>query len=144
MASDRFSPLSDFVRGTEDSSHDCFVPVVTLGDSNGATSAAVDAAIGVVKTEQRFSTTVLTASGVVKSGIGMVHTITIAPNAALPTAGTIDVYDNTTGSGTKIFSVYVTNAYFAPVTITLDAAFSTGLYVAYGTTNSVNVIASYR
>jgi len=80
----------------------------------------------------------------VKSGAGSLHTITFSCNDAAPTAGTIDVYDNTSASGTKIFSWTLTTAVFVPVSIVLDVAISNGIYVDFTTTADVNVLLSYR
>lgn len=90
-----------------------------------------------------YNTGVITGDTLVKTGQGLLHTITIAPNDAAPTAGNLDVYDNTTNSGTKIFSVAFTTAYFVPYTVILDALFSTGLYFDFTTTADVNVSPSY-
>jgi len=71
----------------------------------------------------------------VKSGAGIVHTITINSG----TAGAVTVYDNTAGSGTIIFKVDSTATWG---TFTLDAAFSTGLTVV--TATAVNVTVTYK
>jgi hypothetical protein len=67
----------------------------------------------------------ISASGtnVVKSGPGVLHSITI--NTA--TAGTITIYDNVAGSGTVIATITVTAA--VTVTLTYDAVFALGLTV---------------
>lgn len=98
----------------------------------------------VLKTEQRFSYSGITTDTAVKSGSGFLHTVTFSCNDAAPTAGTIDIYDNTAGSGTKIFSWTLTTAVFNPTTIILDISFSTGLYVDFTTTGDVFVVLSYR
>ncbi len=118
-----------------------------LDSSGNITTAPVgsDSVIGVQKVEQRFtgSGAVLTDT-TVKSGAGFLHSLTIAPNDAAPTAGTIDVYDNTAGSGTKLFTWTFTTAVFTPFTVTLDVSFGTGLYIDFTTTADVAVFASYR
>ena len=58
------------------------------------------------------------------------HTITIAPTTATPTAGLLTVYDSTTETGTAVYSEWV----FATTpghTITLDCDMRTGIYVGY-------------
>ena len=98
-----------------------------------------------MKTEQRFTGSgVLTADTAVKSGPGFVHSVTFSQNDAAPTAGTIDIYDNTTGSGTKLFTWTLTTAVFTPFTIILDQSFANGLYIDFTTVADVAVSVSYR
>lgn len=91
----------------------------------------------------QFSFKRTTSDSLVKTGAGVLHSLTFSQDDAAPTAGTIDVYDNTTGSGTKIFSWTLTTAVFNPVTVILDARFETGLYIDFTTTADVGVTASY-
>lgn len=97
-----------------------------------------------MKVEQRFSYANCTSDTAVKSGAGFLHTVTIMPTDAAATAGSIILYDNTAESGTIIGTITVTAAWVAPVTLTFDVSFSTGLYVGFTTTNDVNVTVSYR
>jgi hypothetical protein len=106
--------------------------------------AGEDLTNDVMKTEQRFSYALVTADTAVKSGAGFLHTLTFSCNDAAPTAGSIIVYDNTAESGTQIFNHTFTTTAFTPFTVTIDASFSTGLYVGFTTTNDVNVTVSYR
>lgn len=85
-----------------------------------------------------------TSDTLVKSGVGFLHAIQISCNDAAPTAGNLDIYDNTAGSGTKIFSCSFTTTWFAPVNIPINVEFSTGLYLDFTTTADVNVSVSYR
>lgn len=85
----------------------------------------------------------IVADAQIISGAGILHTITIAPNDAAPTAGTIDIYDSLTASGTKVFSWTLTTAVFSPFTIVLDCILTTGLYIDFTTTGDVNVSGSY-
>lgn len=95
--------------------------------------------------EQRYSGSgALTSDTAVKSGAGFLHTITISMNDAAPTAGTIDVYDNTSASGTKLFTWTLTTAVFTPFTVTLDVSVANGIYVDFTTTADVAVFVSYR
>lgn len=99
----------------------------------------------VAKVEQRYGTSgFLTADTLIKTGAGFIHTITFSQNDAAPTAGTIDVYDNTAGSGTKIFSWTLDTTVFRPFSITLDVTFATGIYLDFTTTADVGVVISYR
>lgn len=106
--------------------------------------AGEDLTNDVQKVEQRFSYSNVTADTAVKSGAGFLHTVTIMPTDAAATAGTIVLYDNTAESGTIIGTITVTAAWVAPVTLTFDCSFSTGLYVGFTTTADVNVTVSYR
>jgi len=99
----------------------------------------------VAKVEHRYSmSAILTADAQVKASAGFVHTVTITPTDAAATAGTIDIYDNTSAAGTKIFSTYIPAALIAPVTVILDVSCATGIYVDFTTTADVNVMVSYR
>ena len=104
--------------------------------------AGEDLTNDVLKVEQRFSYTNISADTAVKSGAGFLHTVTFAQIDAAPTAGTIIIYDNTAESGTIIFSSTWTTAVFMPVTVTIDASFSTGLYVGFTTTADIGVTVS--
>lgn len=59
---------------------------------------------------------------VVKSGAGVLHTITVGTGGAGSTA---TVYDNTAGSGTVIAALTTATQ----ISLTLDVGFSTGLTV---------------
>ena len=74
-----------------------------------------------------------TADGLVKTGNGFLHAVSIAPTTATPTAGLLTLYDNTAESGTVIFSTWVF-ATDPSKTILLDVFFDTGLYVSYDAT----------
>jgi len=108
------------------------------------TIAGEDVTNDVAKVEQRFSYSLVTSDTAIKSAPGFLHTLTFSCNDAAPTAGTIDVYDNTAASGTKIFSWTCTTTAFAPCSVLIDAVFATGLYVDFTTTADVNVTVSYR
>ena len=109
------------------------------------TDAGDDVTIDVKKTEQRFAYSVpIVASAAIKSGPGFLHALIFSCNDAAPTAGTIDVYDNTAASGNKIFSWTLGTTAFMPFSVIFDVSFSVGLYVAITTTADVNVSASYR
>ena len=108
------------------------------------TRAGEDVVNDVMKVEPRFAPINVAADTLVKSGPGVLHTLTFAQTDAAPTAGSIIVYDNTTESGTKLFEWNLTTAVFTPFTVTLDVAFSIGLYVGFTTTADVAVTASYR
>lgn len=91
-----------------------------------------------------FTPLLTTGDTLVKTGPGVLHSITFSCNDAAPTAGSVIVYDNTAESGTQIFNHTFTTTPFAPCTVLLDAAFITGLYVGFTTTADVNVTVTYR
>lgn len=69
---------------------------------------------------------------VIKTGPGLLHTITVAGG----TAGTIIVYDNTAASGTVLANFSSTNAI---QTYIFDVAFTTGLTIITSAATSVSV-----
>lgn len=71
----------------------------------------------------------------VKSGVGVLHAITINTTAA----GAITVYDNTAGSGTKI-ATFPSSAVVG--TYLFDVAFTTGLTIV--TAAASNITVSYN
>lgn len=99
----------------------------------------------VAKVEHQYTTSgaLLTDTQVKASG-GFVHSVTISQNDAAPTAGTIDIYDNTSAAGTKLFTWTLTTAVFTPFTVTLDVTCANGIYVDFTTTGDVAVFVSYR
>ncbi len=94
--------------------------------------------------EHRYTSFSVTADTLIKSGAGLLHTITLSGVTATPTAGLITVYDSTTETGTALYSEW----FFATDvghTITLDVLFATGLYVGLdGTAANIRVSGSYR
>ncbi len=66
---------------------------------------------------------------VVKTGTGVLHTITFNKPAA---TGVVTIYDNTAGSGTIIATITVP-ASPMPVTLKYDASFVTGLTIVTAT-----------
>jgi hypothetical protein len=108
------------------------------------TLAGEDVVNDVMKVEQRYTYSLVAANTAVKGAPGFLHSLTFSCNDAAPTAGTIDVYDNTAASGAKIFSWTLPATAFAPCSVIIDATFATGLYVAFTTTADVNVTVSYR
>ena len=75
----------------------------------------------------------VTADGQVRSVKGRLHTISIAPTTATPTAGLLSVYDSLTETGTVVYSEWV----FATTpghTIVIDCDVQIGIYVGYDAT----------
>jgi len=103
--------------------------------------AGEDLTNDLIKVEERFSSasysTAQTAT-TIKSGAGFLHTVTILGGAA----GAITVWDNVSGSGTTILPAFTPGNVTVPVTLTINAIFSTGLTF---TTAAATVIEfSYR
>lgn len=116
----------------------------SLGITSRTLLAGEDLTNNVQKVEQRFTPFSVTADTLVKTGAGFVHTITISPITATPTAGLVTIYDNTAESGTVLYSEWVF-ATDVGHTITLNANLSVGLYVGYDATlANVRVSGSIR
>ena len=87
---------------------------------------------------------VVTTATVVRTGAGILHTVTIAQQDAAPTAGTIQIRDAAAaGGGTVLFEWVLTTAVFYPFSVVLDVRFTTGLVIDFTTTADVNVVCSY-
>lgn len=117
---------------------------VGLGVTQATKLAGEDLTNDVMKTEQRFNVQLVAADTLIKTGVGMLHTVTFTCNDAAPTAGSVIIYDNTAESGTQILNHTFTTTPFAPCTVIIDGTFTTGLYVGFTTTADVNVTVSYR
>jgi hypothetical protein len=81
----------------------------------------------------------ITANGttVVKSGPGILHGITVNK---LGSASTLQIFDNTAGSGTLIGTL---NTAVAQASLIYDVAFSVGLCVVLAGTTAPDVTLSY-
>lgn len=114
--------------------------LVTLSDH----IAGEDLDAEVMKVEQRNTRARATADSLLVTGAGFLHTITISPLTATPTAGLLTVYDNTAESGTVIYSEWI----FATTpghTVVIDSLFGTGVYVGFdGTLANVACVIGYR
>ena len=86
----------------------------------------------------------LVADALVRTGNGLLHSVTFSCKDAAPTAGSVILYDNTSEAGVELLSVFFSTTWFAPVTLILDFDFSTGLYVGFTTTADVNVTVAYK
>lgn len=86
----------------------------------------------------------VTADALVKTGGGKLHTISIAPTTATPTAGLVTVYDAVSATGKIVYSEWV----FATTpghTITLDCDVYTGIHVEYdGTLANASVTVTHQ
>jgi len=78
----------------------------------------------------------------VREGGGVVHAAVLNPGS---TAGTVTLYDGADESGTVMatFTVGTTAQVFGPVCVTLDVAFSAGLYVGFDDNFDGSVTVAY-
>lgn len=125
-----------------------------LKNTQSTTTAGEDITADVLKTEVRGSYINITtnATTVIKSTAGMFYGFTVNNNG-FTTAGTITVYDNSAGSGTKIgtwvlaisppgTTVLATD--YVPA-VQLSVAFATGLtFVTATTAPAADITVSYR
>jgi hypothetical protein len=72
------------------------------------------------------------ATTVIKTGPGVLHTLTVNTTAA----GAITIYDNTLAAGTKIATI---KASVAEQTFTYDVAFGTGLTIVTAAASDITV-----
>lgn len=86
----------------------------------------------------------VTSDTAVKSGTGVLGSLTFSCNDTAPTTGSVIVYDSLSETGTEIFNHTFTTTPFVPFTLPLDVSFNTGLYVGFTTTADVNVTVTYR
>ena len=86
----------------------------------------------------------VTGDTLVKTGTGVLHSLTFSCNDAVPTAGSIIVYDKTTEAAPIIYSETFDTTAFRGHSVVLDVAFATGLYVGMTTTADISVTVSYR
>lgn len=124
-------------------------------DANGSLRTTQTTAIAgedftnnVLRVEGQFSGTQCTGDTQVKASAGFVHAIIVQSTDAVPTAGTIILYDNTAESGTQVVNLDIKAT--APVgeedayTIIIDRLMTTGIYVGFTTTTDVAVQVIYR
>jgi len=90
-----------------------------------------------------YSFVSVAADTLVKTGAGILHTITCQSDAAA-TAGTIIVFDNTAESGTQIWSWTVSVVEYQPRTLIFDAAVTTGIFIGYTTLADVSCTVTFR
>ncbi len=90
-----------------------------------------------------YEATRRTTEGQVASGMRKVHTISISPLTATPTAGLLSVYDSLTETGTVLYSEWV----FATTPghdIHLDCIARTGIFVGFdGTLANIAVTVTH-
>lgn len=122
-----------------------------LTDTNGALWVALGTLIAgedqvnnrmLVMPSYSFTNITTNTTTTVKSGAGVFHGFTINNNG-FTTAGTITIYDNTAGSGTKIGTwtipleppgTVLLATVYVPPQLGIDAAFATGLTIVTATT----------
>lgn len=112
---------------------------VSIADPGAPANALRPTASGALPTVSggyAFDNITTSATTLVKTGAGVLHSITV--NTKGTVASTVVAYDNTAGSGTKIGTVDSLNL---SGTFTFDAAFSTGLTIV--TTGAPDITVSY-
>lgn len=116
--------------------------VVGVADASGNRQRSADAMARALYTQSGFSFLNIVANGtnVVKSGAGILHSITF--NTPGASANTITVYDNTAGSGTKIATIGGVPT-TSGLTLRYDAAFGTGLTVVTATGTCADITVTY-
>ena len=118
----------------------------TLGISTGTiatvNSAYKDADLVVLDGGRDYNAT--TAPGIITTGKGVLHSITLSQSDVAPTAGLIQIADGIADTSTPIFSFYSTTTVFAPTTVILDADFATGLYIDFAGPADVWVTTTYK
>jgi hypothetical protein len=92
---------------------------------------------GVQKVEGRFTATQRTTSGQVRTGVGLLHTAV----ASATTDSVVNIYDNTSATGTPILTIRCAAGRTEPVSA-LDAAYVNGIHVQI--TGTCEVTVSYR
>lgn len=91
----------------------------------------------------KFAFTRVTADGQVRAGPGTLHTVTVCPTTATPTAGLMTFYDSLTEAGTIILATWVFAAGSAE-TFVLDVELNTGLFIGYdGTLTNASVTCTW-
>lgn len=86
---------------------------------------------------------VATADVQIKASPGILHSVTFSPNDAVPTAGSIIIYDSLTEANTQVFNWNIAATAFLPFTVILDYNMLTGIYIGFTTTADVNVSCAY-
>lgn len=112
-----------------------------------------DPAVGALRTFQRWTripvgqtTSVFTGDQLLKTGAGILHSITCAGSDATATAGTIDIRDNTAaGSGNILWQLDVQAvAYTQPMTVELDVPFAVGAFLDFTTTGDMKCSGAWQ
>lgn len=93
---------------------------------------------------EAYNYSLVTGDTLVKTGPGVLHSLTFSCGDAAPTAGTIIVYDKITEATPAIYSETFDTTAFRGHSVILDVAFATGLYIGFTTTADVNVTVAYR
>lgn len=75
-----------------------------------------------------------TADGQVKATAGYINNIVVTPTAATSVSGTITIYDSATESGTVIQTIFIPTNNAATISMRLQVATTTGIFVGYDAT----------
>jgi hypothetical protein len=102
----------------------------------------------VMRFEEQGTPTVCTSDTQVKAAAGFLYAVIVQPTDAVPTAGSIIIYNNTAESGTAVLTINVLATAelgtAGPRTIPVNAVMSTGIYAGFTTTTDVSVTLMWR
>lgn len=116
------------------------IPVAALAVSGSVPTSAAGA-----KPIQQFTKNAPVVADTLEfTGNGFLNCIIFEMADALPTAGTITIYDNTAESGTIIHSHTFTAAVFTPIQYCPQRPFTTGLYIGMNGPADINTSVSRR
>jgi len=143
------SPLSvsaDLIHGRDTTGATPAVQTTSEGQIVTALGECEDDTNNLCRVEHYYTGCVdKTADASCKASAGFVHTISCAGTDAAATAGDVALRDATSaGTGTIVKQIGFAAAYLQPFTLTLDQAFSTGIYLDFTTTADVACNVSYR
>ena len=137
---------ADLIHGRSSSGVNAPVQTTTDGQIVPALGECEDDTNNLCRVEHYYTGCVdKTADASCKASAGFVHTISCAGTDAAATAGDVALRDSTSaGAGTIVKQIGFAAAYLQPFTLTLDQAFSTGIYLDFTTTADVACNVSYR
>ena len=140
------SAFADLIHGRTSTGVNAAVQTTTDGQIVPALSECEDDTNNLCRVEHYYTGCVdKTADASCKASAGFVHTISCAGTDAAATAGDVALRDSTSaGAGTIVKQIGFAAAYLQPFTLTLDQAFSTGIYLDFTTTADVACNVSYR
>lgn len=98
-----------------------------------------------INNQAAYSYVTTTASVLAFAGKGVLHTVAQGQNDALPTAGSVTIYDNaSTNAGRVLYTTYWPAAAFKPSSVTLDIEVSNGVYIYFDTTGDVSLTVTFK
>lgn len=135
------------IHGKDASNNDQVVRVNSSGQITYTLMACEDQTNSVCRVEIQGTrgNGVTADSQIGSAGARFLYSVTCAGTDAAATAGDMTIRDATSaGSGTVVQTIGFAGAYFAPVTIWINAPFTSGIYFDFTTTADVMCSASFR